>query len=104
MERTGKKEYKMKINRDEVIKLGKISRIALEEDKIDGLVKQLQDVLDYAEWVKAVAGEMDDQPSNKNINFLREDVVRKTESEVILERSPEREENYFVVPKILDSK
>ena len=94
----------MKINREEVIKLGQIARIALREEEIDGLVKQLQDVLNYAECVKAVAGEMDDQPSNQNVNFFREDVVRQTESEVILARSPEREENYFVVPKILDSK
>ncbi|MCF7899965.1 Asp-tRNA(Asn)/Glu-tRNA(Gln) amidotransferase subunit GatC [Candidatus Babeliales bacterium] len=94
----------MKINRDEVIKLGVIARIALKDDEIDGLVRQLQDVLDYAECVKTVAGETDDQPSNKNVNFFREDVVIPTHSEVILQRSPEREENYFVVPKILDSK
>lgn len=94
----------MKINREEVIKLGHIARISLKEEEIDGLVKQLQDVLDYAESVKTVAGEMDDQPSNQNVNFLREDVIRRFDSESILAQSPEREENYFVVPKILDTK
>jgi aspartyl-tRNA(Asn)/glutamyl-tRNA(Gln) amidotransferase subunit C len=94
----------MNITREEIIKLAKISRIALEEYEIEPLIKQLQDVLDYAECVKTVAGELDDQPSNRNVNFFREDVVMKFDSEKILEQAPEREENYFVVPKILDTK
>lgn len=94
----------MNISRDEVLKIAKISRITLFEDEIENLVKQLNDVLSYAARVKEVAEELEDQPSNKNVNFFREDVVSKFDSEEILSRAPEREGNYFVVPKILDTK
>jgi len=94
----------MKIDRNEALKIASISRISLQEDEIDGVVKQLQDVLSYAERVMQVADEFEDQPSNKNVNFLREDVVVKADAQALLERAPEREEDYFVVPNILDSK
>lgn len=94
----------MKITREEALKIASISRIAVKESEIEPLIKQLEDVLSYAKRVAEVAAELDDQPSNKNVNFVREDVAVKEDPEPILERAPEREENYFVVPKILDNK
>jgi aspartyl-tRNA(Asn)/glutamyl-tRNA(Gln) amidotransferase subunit C len=94
----------MKISKEEVIKIAQISRIAIRPEEVESLTQQLQDVLSYAQLVKDVANQLLDQPSNRNINFLRDDVVVKTDSEIVLSRCPEREENYFVVPKILDNK
>lgn len=94
----------MKITKEEALKIAKISRIAIKDSEIDPLVEQLESVLSYAERVTQVAAELDNQPSNRNVNFLREDVVVKQSPEPILDRAPEREENYFVVPKILDNK
>lgn len=94
----------MKITKEEVIKIAQISRIAIKPEEVESLTQQLQDVLSYAQVVKDVANQLLDQPSNRNINFLRDDVVAKTDSEIVLSRAPEREENYFVVPKILDNK
>ena len=94
----------MKITKEEVLKIARISRIAVKGSEIDSLIKQLDAVLSYAERVTEVAAELDNQPSNRNVNFLREDVAVKCDPEPILERAPEREENYFVVPKILDNK
>ena len=94
----------MNITKKEVLKIAEISRITLLESEIEGLVKQLNDILTYVECVKRVAGELEDQPSNRNVNFFREDVIAKFDSEEILKRAPEREGTYFVVPKILDTK
>ncbi|MFS8507322.1 MAG: Asp-tRNA(Asn)/Glu-tRNA(Gln) amidotransferase subunit GatC [Candidatus Babeliales bacterium] len=94
----------MKITKEEVIKIAQISRIAIQQEEVESLTQQLQDVLSYAQVVKDVANQLLDQPSNRNINFLRDDVVVTTDSEIVLNRAPEREENYFVVPKILDNK
>jgi aspartyl-tRNA(Asn)/glutamyl-tRNA(Gln) amidotransferase subunit C len=94
----------MKITKEEVLKIARISRIAVKDSEIEPLIKQLDAVLSYAERVTQVAAELDDQPSNRNVNFLREDVVVKCDPEPIRERAPEREDNYFVVPKILDNK
>lgn len=94
----------MKITREEALKMASISRIALKDSEIEPLMRQLEAVLSYAERVTQVADELKDQPSNRNVNFLREDVVVKCDPKPILERAPEREEDYFVVPKILDKK
>lgn len=94
----------MKISKEEVIKIANISKIALKEEEIEPLVKQLEDVLSYAQCVKKVADELVDQPSNKNVNFLREDVIVRTDAQTVLSQAPEREGDFFVVPKILDNK
>lgn len=94
----------MKIAKEELLRIAAISKIALEEHEMPSLIQQIEDVLSYAECVKKVANELVDQPSNKNVNFFREDVIVRTNADMVLDRAPEREEHYFVVPKILDSK
>ncbi len=94
----------MKISREEALKIAHISRLALDEEEIDRVVQQLQEVLAYAQRVQELAGDLSDQPSNKNSNIMRADAVVPSDPEKMLERAPEREENYFVVPRILDTK
>jgi Asp-tRNA(Asn)/Glu-tRNA(Gln) amidotransferase C subunit len=43
------------------------------------------------------------EPPVKNVNVFREDVIVQTDPEPILAQAPEREGNYFVVPRILES-
>jgi len=92
-----------KISREEVLKIAQISSLDIRDDEIEGLLNQLQEVLSYAERVTEVAADIK-EPSTKNVNFFREDVVIKTDPELILSRAPEREGDYFVVPQILDNK
>lgn len=94
----------MEITREEILKIASISKIALKEEEIEGLIEQIEEVLSYAQSVKEVASKVVGIPSNTNVNSFREDVVSKFDSEAILKRAPEREGNYFVVPKILDTK
>lgn len=91
----------MKITREEVLKIAEISKLKIWEDEVDFVIQQLESVLSYAERVQEIAADQD-EPSNKNINVTREDVIINTESEPILEQAPESEDNYFVVPKILN--
>ncbi len=94
----------MKISREEALKIASISRIALHENEIDAVVTQLADVLEYAKRVQDLATEIEDQPSSKNVNVMRDGLVQTSSPELILSRAPEREEHYFVVPRILDTK
>lgn len=91
-----------KVTREEVLKIARIASLAIHEDELDGMVKQLQDVLSYAARVQEIAQEVD-LPSAKNVNVFREDVIVKSDPEAILAQAPEREENFFVVPAILES-
>ena len=91
----------MKITRDELLRIAAISKLEIKQEEIDPLVSQLQAVLSYAERVNQVADDNSNEPSNKNINIMRDDIPHHYISAPILAQAPEREENYFVVPKIL---
>lgn len=95
----------MKIDREEVLRIARISRISVHETEIDSLISQLEVVLSYAERVTQILDEVDvEVSSNRNVNFFREDVVVPADCQALLSRAPECEEDYIVVPKILSSK
>ncbi len=92
-----------KVSREEVKKIALMSALEIHDDEIEPMIAQLEEVLTYAERVQEIAAEIA-EPSNKNINVFREDVVVKTDAESILKRAPEREDSFFVVPSILEDK
>lgn len=94
----------MKISKEEVLKIAHISRLALDNNEIDLILQQLQDVLEYAQCVQKLADETIDLSLYKNSNVTRAGVVTSSHPEVLLSRAPEREDHYFVVPCILDTK
>ncbi len=91
-----------KISRQEVLKIAYMSRIALRENEVNPLIAQLEQVLSYAERVTEVAISMK-EPSTKQVNVFRADLVVSQNPEPILAQAPEKEGNYFVVPVILDN-
>lgn len=91
-----------KITREEVLKIAKMSQLAIHEDEIPAYIKQLEQVLSYAERVKEIAADVE-EPSNRNVNVIRDDVIEKTDPEPILDQAPVREGDYFVVPAILEN-
>ena len=93
----------MKISREEVLRIAQMSRLTVHEDEIDGLVEQLEQVLSYAERVTKVAADAA-EPSTKNVNVFREDVVVVGDTDAIRAQAPDKAENYFVVPAILEGK
>jgi len=92
----------VKITKEEVLKIAHLSKIAVNEQEVENIVRQLQDVLSYAERVQDIAKEVD-IPTSKNINVDRQDVVISSDPKKILEQAPQAEDGYFVVPKILDN-
>ncbi len=90
-----------KISKEEVLKIARMSHLDIHEDEIPALMKQLNDVLSYAERVKEVTTTVE-EPSMRNVNVFREDVATPSDSASILAEAPEREVTYFVVPAILE--
>ena len=90
-----------KISREDVLKIAHISNIAVYENEIESIREQLENILTYAARVQEVIAQAEE--STKAINVFRQDVVISTDPEPILAQAPEREERFFVVPKILDS-
>lgn len=91
------------ISREELLKLAHLSRLALDEHEISSLMKQIEAVLHYAQRVQEIAQAGVVAVESKNVNVMREDIVITTDSAPILEQAPESEQNYFVVPVILEN-
>jgi aspartyl-tRNA(Asn)/glutamyl-tRNA(Gln) amidotransferase subunit C len=90
-----------KVSREEVLKVARMSSIALREEEIEPLTKRMQEILSYAQRVAQVATAVEG-PSTKNVNALRNDVAVRQDPEKILAQMPERAGDYCVVPMILD--
>jgi aspartyl/glutamyl-tRNA(Asn/Gln) amidotransferase C subunit len=92
------------ITKEELLKLAQISQVQLYEDEIPALMRQIQDVLTYAERVQEIARDIEYDKVYKNQNIMRSDTIIKTDPEPLLALAPQQEEHYIVVPKIIESK
>ncbi len=96
----------MKIDNDLLSKLEKLSHLYIADEKRDEVISQLSDILAYVENLS----ELD--TSNLDSYFstldggtpLREDkpVDSKDISQSILKNAPQVEDNFFIVPAIIE--
>lgn len=89
------------IIKEEVEKIARLSHIELSNAEILSAIQHLDAVLSYAARVQEIAKDID-VPSLKNSNIEREDIVIPCDSQTILAQAPEREDNFFVVPAIIE--
>lgn len=95
------------MNREEILHLGKLARIRIEEAEIEPLKRDIGAVLDYVSVVKDIAG---DGTPTKQVgpvhNVFRADVVTNeagANSELLLKEAPATRQNMVVVKKILNT-
>ena len=94
-----------KIDQNQVIKVAKLSRLDLTEDEVQEFTGQLSAILDYVEKMN----ELDTtgvEPLAHCLpvsNVLREDSAKESlGTEQVLANAPQRDDEFFKVPKILD--
>ncbi len=94
-----------KINREQVKKVAKLSRLELTEAEVEEFTGQLSAILDYVEKMN----ELDTtgvEPLAHCLpisNIFREDRARESlGTEKALANAPQRDGEFFKVPKILD--
>lgn len=94
----------MKITKADVIYVAELARIDLSADDIDRFADQIGDILDYVDQLKQVPTE-GVAPTSHAIsltNAFREDEVHEpSDPERALDNAPEREEGFFVVPRVI---
>ena len=90
------------IDRQEVEKIAKLSKIQFNEEQLKKLQKDMSDILEYVKIIESVnTNAIQDLERNKG--QMRED--EETASlpvEEILKNAPKQQKTYFVVPHILD--
>ena len=90
-----------KISKEDIRNLAIMTKLYISEDELETMQHRLEDVLDYAQRVQLIAKDIE-IPSEKNVNHDREDIILQGSVADILAQAPQQEDNYFVVPKIIE--
>ena len=95
----------MSIDKDTVKHISKLARISLDEKKINNLSKDLSSIMKFIEKLNELNTD-ETTPLTSIINASlksREDEVKDGKiRDQILKNSPEKNEEFFVVPKVLE--
>ena len=95
----------MAITRDEVLHVARLSRLALSPDEADRLGEQLGNILGYIKQLDRL-DTRDVVPTSHAVEMgtpFRDDVVRPFGGkEAILANAPDREGDFFRVPRIIE--
>lgn len=95
----------MTINKEAVKKISKLSRIASNDEFEASMIKDLNTILNFVDQLNEVDTK-ETEPLSSVVEqklFQREDMVKKmNEKEEVLKNSPNKNENYFVVPKVIE--
>ena len=95
----------MSIDKDTVKHISKLARISLDEKKINSLSKDLSSIMKFIEKLNELNTDKT-TPLTSIINASlkpREDEVKEGKiRDQILKNSPEKNEEFFVVPKVLE--
>lgn len=94
-------DHMITITKQQVLQLARMSAIEVTEEEIPQLITDLQAVLAYAQRVSKVTQGVS-ASVDVRVNVMRPDEVVATDPEPLLAGAPEREQNLFVVPRILD--
>ena len=93
-----------KITSDDVRKVSGLARLALPEDKIATYTDQLERILAYVAQLEAIDtdGVAPTTRAVEVVNVTREDQIEQTAvREELLNLAPQRQGDFFRVPKIL---
>lgn len=95
----------MSVTEDDVKKVARLSRIALPDDKIEPMTKELNSILNWIEQLNEV--DVDGVEAMTSVVEtslpVREDVI--TDGNIqhkVLKNAPRAEDGFFVVPKVVE--
>ena len=94
----------MEISKEEIMHIAKLANLKLEEEEIPEYIKNLQDILNFANIVnKSEVDGLDTSTSTiDNFNVFRKDEVKVfRDNMLLLQNAPEQHDNMFRVPKVL---
>jgi len=95
----------LKIDKNTTLKIAKLSRIKIEGDEIDELSIQLSSIVNWVEQLNEVNTDNVEPLSNVSMTKLplRKDIENiKDNSKEVLLNAPDKLENYFAVPKVVE--
>ena len=94
----------MEVSKEELLHIAELSNIKLQEEEIPEYLKNLQDILNFANIVnKAPVDGLDTSVGTlDNYNVFRKDEIKVFEdNKALLQNAPEEEDNMFRIPKVI---
>ena len=95
----------MSIDKDTVKHISKLARISLEEKKIDSLSKDLSSIMKFIEKLKELNTDKTSPLTsvvNASLKSRKDEVKDGKIRDQILKNSPEKNDEFFVVPKVIE--
>jgi len=95
----------MEFDKESLLKLGKLARISISDDKLNNLSKDLNSILEFVDQLKEIKTDQVDPTSNslnQKLEVRDDKVDNKNSTEDVLENAPEKEMDFFVVPKVIE--
>ncbi len=95
----------MEFDKNSLLKLGKLSKIKINDDKLSSLSKDLGSILNFIDRLQSIDTEEVD-PTSNSLNqslVMRDDIaIDENSANEILENAPEKELDFFSVPKVIE--
>lgn len=94
----------MEISKEEILHIAKLAKLKLQDDEIPDYIKNLEDILNFANVVNEAPIEGLDTAIGAidNFNVFRKDEIKVFEdNEALLQNAPDKEDNMFKIPKVI---
>ena len=95
----------MSIDKDTVKHISKLARISLDEKKINSLSKDLSSIMKFIEKLNELNTDKTIPLTsiiNASLKSRKDEVKDEKIRDQILKNSPEKNDEFFVVPKVID--
>jgi aspartyl-tRNA(Asn)/glutamyl-tRNA(Gln) amidotransferase subunit C len=95
----------MSIDKDTVKHISKLARISLDDKKVDSLSKNLSSIIEFIEKLNELNTEKIVPLTSiidASLSSRKDDVKKENIRDQILKNSPEKNEEFFVVPKVIE--
>ena len=94
----------MKITKDEILHVGKLARLDLDDESIEMFAGQIGTILEYVETLNQVDTEGVEpmsHPIPRTNAFRADEPGEHMDRDLALANAPEKEDGCFVVPRII---
>ena len=95
----------MSIDKDKIKHISKLAKISVDENKIDALTKDLSTIFNFIEQLNELKTDKVEPLSsilNEPLRSRKDEINDGKIREKILENSPQQNEEFFVVPKVIE--
>ena len=95
----------MSIDKDKIKHVSKLARISVDEKKIDGLTKDLSSIFKFIEQLDELNTDKVEPLSsilNEPLRSRKDEINDGKIRDKILKNSPNKNEEFFVVPKVIE--